>query len=108
MLDFEVERCARRCAKTDREFQPGETYYSALVPRGSGVARLDFSAEAWEGPPEGSLGWWQARLPEPHGNKMHWAPNDVMLHYFEQLDGVADQADVRYVLALLMVRRRVL
>ncbi len=38
---------------------------------------------------------------------MHWAPNDVMLHYFEQLEGDAAKADLRYVLALLMIRRRI-
>ena len=47
-------------------------------------------------------------MPEPHSHKLHWAPNDVMLHYFEQLEGQPDQVDARYVLALLMVRRRVL
>lgn len=108
MLDFEVQRCTRRCAKTDRELNPGETYFSALVPQGGSVARLDYSAEAWEGPPEGAIGWWQARLPDANAHKMHWAPNDVMLHYFEELDNRPDQLDARYVLALLMVRRRIL
>lgn len=108
MLDFEVQRCTRRCAKTERELLPGETYYSALVSQGSGVARLDYAAEAWTGPPEGAIGWWQAKLPDANAHKMHWAPNDVMLHYFEELDCRPDQVDARYVLALLMVRRRIL
>ena len=108
MLDFEVQRCTRRCAKTDRELLPGEAYFSALVPQGSSVSRLDFSTEGWTGPPEGSLGWWQSRLPEANAQKAQWAPNDVMLNYFEELEQRPDQADARYVLALLMVRRRIL
>jgi len=38
---------------------------------------------------------------------MHWAPNDVMLHFFEELENQPAQADMRFVLALLLVRRRV-
>lgn len=108
MLDFEIQRCTRRCAKTDRELQPGETFFSVLVPSGAEVIRQDFSVEAWTGPPEVSLGWWKSQLPDQAAKKVHWAPNDVMLHYFEQLEEQPEKLDVRYVLALLMVRRRVL
>jgi hypothetical protein len=107
MLDFEVQRCTRRCHKTSRELHPGETFYSALVAEGTAVVRLDFAAEAWEGPPEQAIGWWRAKMPDPQARRVHWAPNDVMLHYFQQLEGRPDQADMRYVLALLMIRRRI-
>ena len=60
-----------------------------------------------EGPPEGTIGWWKSQVPDSHSTKMHWAPNDVILHYFEQLEGNTEKADMRYVLALLMVRRRI-
>lgn len=106
-MDFEVQRCTRRCAKTDREFQAGEEFYSVLIPEGANVARQDIAITAWEGPPEQNLGWWKSQMPDINERKLHWAPNDVMLHYFEQLDGLADSSDTRYVLALLMVRRRI-
>jgi hypothetical protein len=96
------------CAETGREFVPGETYFSALIVQGGETVRRDYSAEAWQGPPEGTLGWWKSQLPEPNARKLHWAPNDVMLHYFEQLEAAADKQDVRYILTLLMIRRRVL
>lgn len=107
MLDFEVHRCSRRCSRTDRELRTGEPVYSALVARGAQVVRLDYAHEAWTGPPADSIGWWKSVVPDAGGPKVHWAPNDVMLHYFEQLEDVADQQDVRYVLALLMIRRRI-
>jgi hypothetical protein len=108
MLDFDVQRCTRHCAETGREFVPGETYHSALIAEGGEVVRRDYCEAAWNGPPEGALGWWKSQMPEPNAHRVHWAPNDVMLHYFEQLDGVLDKQDTRYILALLMVRRRVL
>ena len=108
MLDFEIQRCTRRCSLTDRELKPGETIYSAIVARGADVVRLDFAQDTWAGEPDGTIGWWRFQVPDASGKKMHWAPNDVMLHYFEQLAGQNDKQDVRYVLALLMVRRRIL
>ncbi|MCA9262668.1 MAG: hypothetical protein KDA60_02420 [Planctomycetales bacterium] len=108
MLDFEVQRCTRRCAATDRELKPGETFYSVLIPDGAQVVRKDFSADAWTGPPENAIGHWKSEIPDPAVKKLNWAPNDVMLHYFQQLEEQPDQYDLRYVLTLLMVRRRIL
>ncbi len=107
MLDFEIQRCTRKCFASERELRPGETYFSALVQHGAEIQRRDYAAEAWTDPPEGTIGWWKSQMPGAGAKKMHWAPNDVMLHYFEQLADVADKQDVRYVLALLMIRRRV-
>ncbi|MEQ8791884.1 MAG: hypothetical protein RIC55_36845 [Pirellulaceae bacterium] len=108
MLDFEVQRCTRHCAETGREFAPGESYHSALIAEGGEVVRRDYCDAAWQGPPEGAIGWWKSQMPEPDAHKVHWAPNEVMLHYFEQLEGAAEKQDTRYILVLLMVRRRVL
>ena len=108
MLDFEVQRCTRRCAKTDREFAPGEVFYSVLVAEDSDVVRRDYCQQAWEGPPEDVVGWWKSQMPEANAKRADWAPNDVMLDYFQQLEQCAEKQDVRYVLALLMTRRRLL
>ena len=107
MVDFEIQKCTRRCAKTEREFCPGETFYSVLIAESASVVRYDYAAEAWEEPPENAMGWWKSQMPEPNAKKVNWAPNDVMLHYFEQLANDPTKVDVRYVLALLMIRRRV-
>ncbi len=58
--------------------------------------------------PENTLGWWKSQVPDPKSRKLHWAPNDVMLHYFTQIDQQPEKEDVRYILALLMIRRRIL
>lgn len=107
MFDFEVQRCTRRCAKTQRDLRPGESFYSVLIAEGASVVRQDYAADEWDGPPENAIGWWKSQMPGSGGRKMHWAPNEVILHYFEQLEHQPDQQDMRYVLALLMVRRRI-
>ncbi len=107
MLDFDVQRFTRHCCQTDRQFEPRDVVFSALVAVGGDVIRKDFSEQAWTGPPEGTIGWWKSQVPDAAATKMHWAPNDVILHYFEQLEGDTEKADMRYVLALLMIRRRI-
>ena len=107
MLDFEIQRCTRRCAATDREFEPGETFYSVLEVVEAEIVRKDYAADAWTGPPESSLGWWKSQMPAPHAKRQNWAPNDVMLDLFERWADDPARADIRYVLALLLIRRRV-
>jgi hypothetical protein len=108
MLDYEIQRCSRRCSATERELKDGETCYSVLVAEGGQVVRRDYSAEAWQGPPEDAVGWWKSTVVDPNAGRPHWAPNDVMLSYFERLMEDPAAEDARYVLALLLVRRRVL
>ena len=71
------------------------------------MLRQDFAEDQWKGPPENSLGWWKSEVPDPKANRLHWAPNDVMLHYFKELQNQDHKRDVAYILALLMLRRRI-
>jgi hypothetical protein len=107
VLDFEIQRCTRRCAQSDRELAPGEVFYSALVAEGADVTRFDFAEKEWSEPPDGTICWWKSKMPDPKANRLQWAPNDAILHYFEQLAQAPEKADTRFVLALLMIRRRI-
>ena len=107
-MDYEIPRCTRHCSITGRELTPGEVYYSAVVADGAELVRRDFCREAWKGPPEKVVGWWKSQIPGADAKRMHWAPNDVMLQLFEQLEGQPEKLAMRYVLALLLVRRRVI
>ena len=107
MIDYEVQRCTRHCAATGRELAPGEVFYSTLTSEAAQVVRRDYAREAWQGPPPGVLGWWKSQMPQRDARKLHWAPNDVMLELLETLESQPDKEDMRYVLALLLIRRRV-
>jgi ribosomal protein L28 len=106
-MDYEVQHSSRRCSITGREFAPGEAYYSAIVAQGAEVIRHDYAADAWQGPPAEALGWWKSRIPDRNETKKRWAPNDVMLQFWDELAAQPEQQDMRYVLTLLLVRRRV-
>lgn len=113
LLDFEVRTCSRSCAETGKELQPGEVYFSMLAIQGqeqgqaTETVRSDFSAEAWQGPSETSLGWWRSRVPVKD-EKPKLAPIDVMLNLFTALADQPADSQFRYLLGLLLIRRRVL
>jgi hypothetical protein len=107
-LDFEIQRSTRRCAATDEPLEAGVVCYSVLEVHGGDVVRKDYAASAWTGPPAEAFGWWKSRVPEPNAKKIKLAPNEVLLELFDQLAERPESDDVRYVLALLLVRRRVL
>jgi len=108
MLDFEVQRCTRHCATTERPLEPGETFYSLLLVDGGEVVRRDYSEAAWEGPPAGALGWWKSQMPTASLHTSRLAPNEILLGLFLKWQDEEDRADIRYVLTLLMIRRRLL
>ena len=106
-MDYEVQRSARRCSVSGREFAPGEIYYSVLMAEGAELRRYDYAGDAWQGPPPEAVGWWKSQIPDRTAARKRWAPNDVMLHFWDELAEQADKQDMRYVLPLLLVRRRV-
>ena len=106
-MDYEVQRSTRHCTTTGREFAPGESYFSVLLAEGAELKRYDYSVEAWTGPPAEAVGWWKSQVPDQTAARKHWAPNDVMLHFWDELAEQPDRQDMRYVLTLLLIRRRV-
>lgn len=106
-MDYEVQHAARCCSASGREFVPGETYYSMLLEEGTQLRRLDVAADAWQGPSPDAIGWWKSQVPDRNSNKKHWAPNDIMLNFWDGLANQPERQDMRYVLTLLLIRRRV-
>jgi hypothetical protein len=107
-MDYEVQRATRHCAATGRELAPGETFYSVLMAEGAELRRHDYSVGAWQGAPPEAIAWWKSQIPDRNSGRVHWAPNDVMLHCFDELAAQPERQDIRYMLALLLVRRRVM
>ena len=110
MIDYDVQRCTRRCAATDHSFQAGEVFFSVLRMTDQGVCREDYCQQAWEErtePEQGKdLAWWQSRMATTDGSQAKLAPNEVLLGLFDQWADCPDRADARYVLALLLIRRK--
>ncbi|MBM3954159.1 MAG: hypothetical protein FJ309_06030 [Planctomycetes bacterium] len=106
-MDIRIERPHGACAQTGRPFVAGEGVYSALVRDGAALKRVDTAADAWTGPPPNCLAWWRG-VHSPAPTRDPVAPVDVLLDLLEGLESRDDDAPLRYLLALALVRRRVL
>ena len=109
MVEFDIKGCSRKCAKTDQEIGRGQFYFSVLLHDDDDqLIRLDYSEEVWEGPPEECLGWWKSQVPNLEDGKVYWAPNDVLFAYFDEILASGKNPEKLYLMALLMVRRRLM
>ncbi len=109
MPDFEIKSCSRKCTATQNEIGRGQTYYS-VVKRDDddNLVREDYSEAAWEGPPDECVGWWRSEIPALESGRVYWAPNDVLYAYFDEVLKQTHQPERAYVMALLLIRRRLM
>ncbi|MFO0927149.1 MAG: hypothetical protein U0736_08915 [Gemmataceae bacterium] len=108
MTEYQIQASTRRCAATGRELQPGEACYSVLLDEGGAFVRRDYSVEAWQGPPAGTFSFWKMRLPTGGSPKRPPMDDELVLECFHRLEGELEprKRSFRFVLALLLVRRR--
>jgi hypothetical protein len=106
--EYKVSRCTRQCHKLERPLREGEVYYSVIIAADEDFERHDYSAEAWEGPPENALGHWKCRMPTSDERKLVLAPKEVLIDLLRQMEHFPEKAKPRYLLALTMLRKRIL
>ena len=107
-MEFNIRPVAKACAKSGRSFRPGDTCWSVLFEKDGQLVRQDFSAEAWSGPPSGAIGHWRCRIPESAESIRPKLDADSLFEYFMQLSDSPNivQQQYRYVLSLLLLRKR--
>ena len=107
-MDYQIQPNSRRCATTGRELQVGERYFSALVEEDRRFVRRDFSAEAWAGPPAGAFSFWTGHVHAGADKIRPQLDDDLLEDCFRRLEGQTEPSRVnfRYVVALLLLRRR--
>jgi len=134
---YDIQRPSGVCAATGRELTPGETYYVVLVdppeeeraatppedapkkrPENPGtlseppLIRIDLSKESWESgfrPPH-LFGYWRTLVPEPNEKKKLLVGNAAIQDLLINLAEVQEpkQLAFRYVLALILLRKKLL
>jgi len=105
-MDFQFKPLGKTCAATGRPLVPGSWCHSVVVERQGQQLRLDYAADAWQGPPTDAIGHWRARVPVAKYPLAVRVDPDALMRYFEQLSEEASpsQEPQRYVSALLLLR----
>lgn len=105
--EYKVNRCSRQCYAEKRPLKEGEWYYSCvIVNQDDECERRDYSSDAWSGPPEGCVGHWKNRMPLSGEKKLVLAPRGVLIDLLRQMGELPEQAKTRYLLAIILLRRR--
>lgn len=107
-MDLKIQRLSPTCNQTGSEFKAGDVIFSALVREEGNLVRRDWSHEAWVSPPDGTLAWWRSVVPEQIDQRAALAPVEVLLDTLESLADQPEEASLRYLLALQLLRRKVL
>jgi hypothetical protein len=109
--DYEISRATGKCAATGREFKENDFYYAALFDSAQGFERKDYSPEAWTGPPEHCFCYWKGRVPVREKKPATIAiDNSILMNLFCRLEDDSSEMrqQFRFVLALLLMRKRLL
>ncbi|MFO0828891.1 MAG: hypothetical protein U0572_12185 [Phycisphaerales bacterium] len=121
---YDLGRFTGTCAATGRSLAPGTPCVTALceapdadsanagTPFGLFLRRYDYSLEAWEGGtrPEGLLFFWRTTVTGGDGRRSMLVDDELLLDLFHRLeaDDRPQRAAFRFVLALLLIRKRLL
>lgn len=112
---YEISRPTGLCAGTGNPINPGDRYVACLIEPepDQPLQRRDFSAAAWEDgarPAEPIFGSWRAVMPEPDAKPKQFIDDPALCDLFEQLEAAQEDRRIafRYLLALVLVRKRLL
>lgn len=112
--DYHVARPTGVCAVTGRPLDPGTGYVATLCerPEDEGFDRKDLSLKAWEAGerPERLFSFWRTTVPPAGDRERLLVDDEVLLDLFERLadDSRPQRAAFRFVLALILMRKRLL
>jgi hypothetical protein len=113
---YTIGRSSGRCAASGVELKPGEAIVATLCER-DGVEellRLDFVADAWSAgarpqAPDRLVGFWRSTVHEPTVRHKPLMDDEAMLDLLSGMEpGDERREALRFVLALMLVRRKVL
>ncbi len=110
MSEYEIAHQTGVCAVTQRTLQPGEQFYAVLFDMPDGFERRDYSAEAWQNPPQNYFSYWKSSVPQKQEKKRLFVNNDVMVDLMLRLADREEEVKqhFRFVLSLILMRKRLL
>lgn len=110
--EWHVSRPNFVCSATGREFAVGEQFQAYLYETADGYVRRDFADDLCPLDARAAVGIWRLRRPAPSAPKTPILDAAALLAFFERLGQREDLGDeqlrFRFVLALLLWRKRVI
>jgi hypothetical protein len=110
--DWEIRKRSDACTVTQRPFAEGEFFHTALYREKDGFRREDVCEEAWAGLPEEPrpFSFWRSKFelpPPPPPEPLAKQDAESLLRRLIE-EGADATRNARYILALMLERKRVL
>jgi hypothetical protein len=110
--EWEIKSRGHFCARTGKPFADGEYFYTLLFRDGGGFRREDISEGAWANRNENiePFSFWRSKYEAPAPAATEPLPTDDVENLLRRL--IAEKTDAsanaRYILALMLERRKIL
>ena len=107
-MTYKIGKSGKACSSCATTFSPETSFHSALFEEEADWRREDFCTDCWGVGREGVFSHWLARIP-PSVQKKPTFDQDRVLTLFAQVSDEESptRARLRYLLALMLVRKRV-
>jgi len=110
-MDWDISKTSLVCAACNKEFAEEQEIFSALYDEQQGFVRRDYCIGCHPSQDQAAVfSFWHTRIP-PHDAPVRRFVDDEVIHdLFRRLEGHDDpgKRNFRYVLALLLMRKKVL
>ena len=108
MEEWTISKTVGKCSGTDRNIEPGEEYFAALVETAEGLQRRDFCSEYWNEKRPEVYCFWKTRMQQPDQKKKLFVDDDMLISFFDRLATETDieRLSFRFVLMLILMRKR--
>ncbi|MDB6153245.1 MAG: hypothetical protein JWL90_1698 [Chthoniobacteraceae bacterium] len=112
-IDWSIQSRADRCSLTGKTFEDGEYFYTVLYDENAGFRREDLSEAAWKERKEEGVkpfSFWRSKFevppPAPPEALGKQTAEELLRRYMA--DNTPEHLNVRYILALMLERKRLL
>jgi len=108
--EWSMPRRAEVCTGCQHEFAIGEAFQAYLYETAAGYERRDYCSQCTAPAEPGPVGSWRTHRPEPTTKKVQPFDREAIYAFFERVEDAQEpqQVQFRFVLALLLWRKRVL
>ena len=110
-MDWDIRKTAAECSVCKAPFGEGVEVCSALFDRTTEFERRDYCLACWQAAGRDEVfSFWRTRVPCRDEPRRPVVDKDVVLNFFDRLEGAEEalKRNFRYVLALLLMRKKVL
>jgi len=108
-MEYRIGASDRKCSACGKEIPEGAVLYSAVFETGETFERRDYCEGCWSAPPDACYSFWRTRIEDKKPEKKR-IDAEIVLGFFDELEKKNSPAELnfRYVIALLLMRKRVL